>query len=158
MIWKLKLDLSMVKMYHHTKKWSFYVNSFKSYSLNWHRQTDRTHTHTHTMKTLPILHTSEVTTVQPMITKTNSKVLLWQLLVWVHGQIWGCTMYAPLLFLILSFRHTHFAKHGWIGSWHPPPPRDAPPMGNTGSSTVVKHWQIQKSIFITQHLCTWVNM
>ena len=40
----LKLDLDMVKMYQHTKKWSFYVKRFKSYSLNRqkHRQTDMT--------------------------------------------------------------------------------------------------------------------
>ena len=38
----LKLDLDMIKMYLHTKKWSFYVKRFKSYSLNRaHRQTHR---------------------------------------------------------------------------------------------------------------------
>ena len=37
------------------QKWSFYVNSFKSYSPNRH-----THTHTHTMKTLPLPHMGEV--------------------------------------------------------------------------------------------------
>ena len=35
----LKLDLDLVKMQHHVKNGSFYVNSFKSYSPN--RHTDR---------------------------------------------------------------------------------------------------------------------
>ena len=59
----LKLDLDMVKMYLHTKKWSFCVKGFKSYSLNRqkHRQTD-THTHTHTDMTenITYLHTRVV--------------------------------------------------------------------------------------------------
>ena len=48
----LKFDLYVTPY----QKWSFYVNSFKSYSLN--RHTDR---YTDTMKTLPLLHTQEVT-------------------------------------------------------------------------------------------------
>ena len=40
----LKLDLDMVKMYLHAKKWGFHVKGFKSYSLNrqTHSQTDMT--------------------------------------------------------------------------------------------------------------------
>ena len=43
------------------QKWSFYVNSFKSYSMNRHTDT-QTHRQTNTMKTLPLPHTREVKT------------------------------------------------------------------------------------------------
>ena len=45
-----KLDLDIVKIYHHTKNWSSYVNCLKSYSpkRQTHGQTDwHTHTDTH---------------------------------------------------------------------------------------------------------------
>ena len=46
------------------QKWSFYVNSFKSYSLKWHTDTQTdTHTQTDTQtqwKTWPLPHTREV--------------------------------------------------------------------------------------------------
>ena len=52
----LKLDLDIVKMYHHTK--NEVSMSTASKVIAW---TDRhTHTHTHTTKTLPLPHTREV--------------------------------------------------------------------------------------------------
>ena len=51
----LKLDLDMVKMYHHTKNEVSMSTPSKVIA-----QTDRqTHTHTHTTKTLPLPHTRE---------------------------------------------------------------------------------------------------
>ena len=64
-----KLDLDMVKMYHHTKNEVFYVHSFKSYSPN--RQTDR-HTHTHMTKTLPLPHTASYYNITIAIAKKDT--------------------------------------------------------------------------------------
>ena len=66
------------------QKWSFYVNYFKSYSLN--RQTDRQtdgHTHTHMTKTLPLLHSREVIMVVPFhpnkfIRLNNLSCFIWK--------------------------------------------------------------------------------
>ena len=71
----LKLDIDMVKMYHHTKKYSFYVNWFKNYSLN--RDT-HTHTHTDTMKELPLPHTREVKIPSQTVIGKLSLPNLWQ--------------------------------------------------------------------------------
>ena len=50
------------------QKWSFYVNSFKSYSPN--RQTHtQIHRHTDTTKTLPLPHTREVKTTKLRLIK-----------------------------------------------------------------------------------------
>ena len=58
----LKLDLDIVKMYHHTKMpTGSKVIAQTDKHIN--TQTDRqTHTHTHTMKTLPLPHMWEVKT------------------------------------------------------------------------------------------------
>ena len=59
----LKHDLDMVTMYLHTKKWSFYVKVFKSYSLNRqkHRQTDtQTHKQTDMTEKITYLRTQVV--------------------------------------------------------------------------------------------------
>ena len=55
----LKLDLDMVKMYHHIKnEVSMSTGSKVIAQTDTHRQTD---THTDTTKTLPLPHTREVT-------------------------------------------------------------------------------------------------
>ena len=56
----LKLDLDIVKMYHHTKN-EVSMSTGSKVIARTDRQTDRhTHTHTHTTKTLPLPHTREV--------------------------------------------------------------------------------------------------
>ena len=58
----IETDLDMVKMYDHTKNEVSVATAFKSYSPDrYAERTEQTDRHTLTTKTLPLLHTREVT-------------------------------------------------------------------------------------------------